>query len=101
MRIILILIMISGLPIHAGPYLELGLGDFVVNEWPNSPDCECGVYLGNEGNLGYIEAGVESPAFPIFWKMQVRGKLKYLHISNTGTGRDTGLDAAFITVRIE
>ena len=87
--------------VNAGPYLELGLGDFVAQDWPSSPDCECGVYLGNEGNLGYIEAGIESPAYPIFWKMKARITGKLLHISNTGTGRDTGLHAAFVTLRLE
>lgn len=84
----------------AGPYLEFGLGDFVMQNWPDSPDCECGPYLGNEGHLGYLEAGIESPKYPIFWQMKATVTGKLLHISNTGTGRDTGIHGAFVTVRI-
>lgn len=87
---------------QAGPFLELGIGDFVgPYEWPDSPDCECGTYLGNEGALGMIRAGYETPVYNLFWKVEARIQASVIHISNTGTGRDTGINAAFVGVRLE
>ena len=83
-------------------FFMLGFGYHkATHAGPDSPDCECGTYLGNEGLLGMVRAGIESPAYPVFWDMSMRVQASYIHISNTGTGRDTGLDAAFIGVRFE
>lgn len=86
----------------AGPFLELGIGDFIgPHDWPDSPECGCGVYLGNEGALGMIQLGIESNPIKMITAVKTTMKASVLHISNVGTGQDTGINAAFVSVKLQ